>query len=459
MTGPAPKVPVPPLPAVDRPRTSEHPCATGALALGLTVTALLAGSLPATASAAHRAAPAQGTPAARNATHCPQLSKDLTWYGHNRAKLQRTIDERGTCANPGLADGHGRAPVAAFDWDNTMTKNDVTDATIEWSLLHDKYLAPRTLARHQQVADPGGRPRPDRGLRHLRTGRRAAAHLNHADCADEILEIRGEARTMGGEEAFAGTWNHRHGAEYAWVPQLFAGHTDAELRSYAAAGRKAALAAPVGSTKIGTHTVPAYVRYYAQQKDLAALRRAGFDVYIVSAGFQLVTEVVVAVGRLRPRPRHRHPQPARPRQDHLRHAGMRRRPRLQGRGDPVHRRQALLDQPGDLPHQGRRGLAPAGPRARIALGGGDADTDVTFVNDATGAHLAINRNKNELMCRGYDNADDRWVINPMFIEPLPRKSGGYPCATAAYINTDGVLGPVRRPDGTVVPDQRDRIHG
>jgi hypothetical protein len=35
------------------------------------------------------------------------------------------IDERGTCA--GRIPPAGR-PAAAFDWDNTVTKNDVTDA-------------------------------------------------------------------------------------------------------------------------------------------------------------------------------------------------------------------------------------------------------------------------------------------------------------------------------------------
>ena len=47
----------------------------------------------------------------------------------------------------------------------------------------------------------------------------------------------------------------------------------------------------------------------------------------------------------------------------------------------------------------------------------------------------------------------------MFIEPLPRKSGAYPCATEGYTRPDGSLGPVRRADGSVVPDQQDRIHG
>jgi hypothetical protein len=54
---------------------------------------------------------------------CPRLS--ARWYGDNRAHLQQVIDERGTCA--GRIPPAGR-PAAAFDWDNTVTKNDVTDA-------------------------------------------------------------------------------------------------------------------------------------------------------------------------------------------------------------------------------------------------------------------------------------------------------------------------------------------
>jgi hypothetical protein len=99
------------------------------------------------------------------------------------------------------------------------------------------------------------------------------------------------------------------------------------------------------------------------------------------------------------------------------------------------------------------------PRHRTALAAGDADTDVTFVGDATGAHLVLNRNKSELMCRAYDDADGRWVINPMFIEPLPRRPEPYPCATSAYHATGGGAEPVLRDDGSVVPDQMDTVYG
>lgn len=98
------------------------------------------------------------------------------------------------------------------------------------------------------------------------------------------------------------------------------------------------------------------------------------------------------------------------------------------------------------------------PRHRTALAAGDADTDVTFVGDATGAHLVLNRNKSELMCRAYDDADGRWVINPMFIGPLPRRPEPYPCATSALNATGGGREPVLRDDGSVVPDQKDTVY-
>ncbi len=58
----------------------------------------------------------------------------------------------------------------------------------------------------------------------------------------------------------------------------------------------------------------------------------------------------------------------------------------------------------------------------------------------------------------YDDADGRWLVTPMFIQPLPRMSGRYPCSTEGAERSDGSFGPVRRPGGGAVPDQRDRVH-
>ncbi|MFD9073785.1 HAD family hydrolase [Streptomyces lasiicapitis] len=433
-----------------------------ALTLATAATALVAVATSFPAAAATAATPR--TAASKATDRCPQLSSKLTWYGDNRARLQRMIDERGTCANPGLRHGD-KKPVAAFDWDNTVVKNDVTDVTIAWALRHDKILRPKswkstskwmTDAAHRALTKacgtsvPAGKPLPT---------------STDTACADEIFEIREDGKTMSGEAAFAGTWNHRRTVpQYAWVPQIFAGHTVREVESYARKARKEALAAPVGATQtVGTHTIPGYARYYEQQRDLIrTLKKAGFDVYIVSAGSEPVAEVW-AGGRSGVGIDRKHTIAIRSVLD--------RKGRIttwnQGCGGvPVSKGEAIPYIDGKRCWINQEIFGVKGKAAwhkqrwdrRIALGGGDADTDVTFVGDATGAHLVLNRNKSEFMCRAYDNADGRWVVNPMFIEPLPQKAGTYPCSTSAYNAPDGSRAPVLRPDGSVVPDQRDSVY-
>lgn len=388
-------------------------------------------------------------------TACPRLTG--TWYGDNRAHLQQAIDTRGTCSGrPGRP-----RPVAAFDWDNTVVKNDVTDATLAWALRHDALLRPGrwtdTSAWLTATAE--------RALtRACGTGPAGTAlpTSRNARCTDEILEIRERGTTMSGAPAFAGHWNHRRTVpQYAWVPQLFTGRTPAELASYARAARREALAAPAGSTRrVGTHTLPASVRYYDQQRDLIrTLRRAGFDVYVVSAGSEPVTEVwsrgvgVDAAHTLAIR------------------SVLDRRGRItpwnEGCGGVPATRGAVIPYiDGKRCWINQEIYGVHGPAAwqrqpwphRPAIAGGDADTDVTFVGDATAVHLVVNRNKPELMCRAYDDADGRWLVNPMFLEPLPRRTAPYPCSTTAFTAPDGTSGPVRRDDGSVVPDQRDTVY-
>jgi len=401
-----------------------------------------------TLAAAAALAAAPTAPAAR--PDCPRLT--TSWHGDNRARLQRVIDARGTCS------GHTGA-VAAFDWDNTVTKNDVTDATLSWALRHDRLPRPArwkdTSAWLTEAADLALT---------AACGTGAGAPLRTSAeprCTDEILQIRENATTTSGARAFAGHWNRRRTVpQYAWIPQLFAGRTPAELASYARAARREALAAPVGATRtLGTRTVPAYVRHYAQQRDLIrTLHRAGFRVYVVSAGAEPITEVWsrgVGVDAA-------HTIAIRPVLDRrgritTRNEGCGGVPATRGAVIPyIDGKRCWINQE----VYGVRGAAAWQRQPwqrRPALAAGDADTDVTFVGDATGAHLVIDRDKPELMCRAYDDADRRWLVNPMFIDPLPRRTEPYPCSTTAYTAPDGTPGPLRRADGSVVPDQADRM--
>ncbi|GAA2516301.1 haloacid dehalogenase-like hydrolase [Streptomyces longisporus] len=405
-----------------------------------------------TLAAAAALAAAPTAPPVSPPSNCPRLTG--IWYGDNRARLQQVIDERGTCS------GAGRHPVAVFDWDNTVTKNDVTDATLSWVLRHDALLRP---ARWKDTS-PWLTEAADRALTEA-CGAGTPAPLRtstNARCTDEILDIRENATTASGAPAYAGTWNHRRTVpQYAWVPQLFAGRTPDELASYARQARTEALAAPIGATRtLGTRTVPAYVRYYDQQRDLIrTLQRAGFDVYIVSAGSEPITEVwsraigidpahTIAIRSLLDRRGRITPS----------NQGCGNVPATRGTAIPyIDGKRCWINQEIYGVHGAAAWQRQPWPR-RPVLAAGDADTDVTFVGDATGAHLVLNRNKPELMCRAYDNADGRWLINPMFIDPLPRRPDPYPCSTKAHNASDGAKDALLRDDGFVVPDQADTVY-
>ena len=84
---------------------------------------------------------------------CPKLSQP--WYGSNAQRIQTVIDARGTCS--GLPGGR---PLAVFDWDNTIIKNDISDQTFFWMLRHDKVRQPagRDWTTTSTLHDARGRP-------------------------------------------------------------------------------------------------------------------------------------------------------------------------------------------------------------------------------------------------------------------------------------------------------------
>ncbi|MEU8778311.1 haloacid dehalogenase-like hydrolase [Streptomyces sp. NPDC048606] len=403
-------------------------------------------------------APAHATP---DGAPCVTPRLAAGWHGDNRARLQRLIDAYGRC---GPYRPHRNKPVAVFDWDNTVVRNDVGDATMFWLLRHGKirqpdardwsttsrFLTPAAARALADACGPLARPGTP-----LPTGTPAGTA-----CADEINAVYGSATTRAGTAAFAG-WDRRTTEPgYAWLAQLTQGWTAREVRGFAAAARAENLAAPVGATqRVGSGTATGWIRYYDQQRDLVAtLRKAGFDVWISSASPQPVVEVwadgvgidadhVIGIRNTTTRDGRHTP--------HLLGCGTVR--------DGADTMITYIDGKRCWINQevfGVRGAAaeriqPASRRQVFAAG--DSDTDVSFLRDATALRLVVNRNKNELMCRAYDDADGKWIVNPMFIEPKPRRTTPYPCSTTGYVDHDGTPGPVRRSDGAVVPDQTDTV--
>ncbi|MFT4216708.1 MAG: haloacid dehalogenase-like hydrolase [Micropruina sp.] len=444
-------------------RAQSRVRAASLLSVALAATTL--SGAPALASSESAKVGAASLPSATDAkskANCPQLKLADHWYGNNAKLIQRAIDKAGRCSWPGGQMPQVR-PYAVFDWDNTVIKNDISDQTIFWMLSHDKILQPpgknwRNTSRF--MTDAGAKALREACGNLAEAGKPLPTSTN-VTCADEILSVRKTQKTTNGEAVFAGANERYMEASYAWVGQIMQGYTPAQVRKIAAQARDAALNAPIGATqKVGSSTETAWIRYYPEMRDLiTTLKKAGIEPWIVSAspkefadvwgpgvgvdsGHTIGIEQLLHKGKLT---------------GHLKGCG--------GLADGSDAIMTYIDGKRCFINKiilginGPRALTPMPSRLRPTIAGGDATTDVSMLRDATGAHVVLNRNKDELMCHAYDNADKRWAINPMFIQPLPQKQGLYPCSTTAYVDANGKHGPVRRTDGSIIPDQKDTIFG
>ncbi|MGH3859125.1 haloacid dehalogenase-like hydrolase [Actinokineospora sp.] len=392
------------------------------------------------------------TPSAA-AADCVALDPGQVWHGENRQRLDAMIAEHGRCAGrPG--------PRPVFDWDNTVIRNDVGDATLFWALRNDVVRRPADWADSSRHLTPDAATALQNACGTAVAAGKPLPTSTDTRCADEILSVYATAATTTGASAFAGYDHRRMESTYAWLPQLLAGWTPAEVRGFAAAARRENLAAPVGATQlVGTQRVTGWVRYYDQQRDLLkTLRRNGFDIWVVSASPQDVVEVWAAgvgvaanrVVGIRS----------------VRKAGVL-TPRLIGCGDVPDGADSVItyiDGKRCWVNQEIYGVRGAKAFERQAEGkrpvfaAGDSTTDLTFVRDATALRLAINRNKTELMCHAYHDLDGRWIVNPMFIQPKPAQAKPYPCATTGATDAEGSPVPAVDDAGHVIPDQLDTVH-
>ena len=364
-------------------------------------------------------------------SNAPMLDPNLEWYGDNAARLEALIADRGIRAE---SYDPSQPPIAVFDWDNTVIKNDIADMVIFWTLNNNLILQPpgrdwtRVTPLLSAAAVAGlaracdAQAEPGQPLVTDQTDDASRA------CADAILAVYYDGVAPSGEDAYTVDETDTLETAYGLAVQLQAGYTGAEIRAFAEQARDFALNQPIGATQtVGTGTYNAYIRVYDQMRDLiSVMQDNGFDVWVVSASSQFIVEPFAAEVGIAA--------------DHV--IGV--RASLDGAGQAEYTFQGCgTYADGNTAiitfRQGKRcwinkvifgvteGAAQLDSPSPLSFTAGDSSTDLWMLGDAEDLRLVLNRNKTEVMCHAYENADGKWLINPMFIEPKGQKADGYAC--------------------------------
>ena len=178
--------------------------------------------------------PARDTHDATPVSHVRLLDASIPGFRpSNRTRLNELLASRGR-GSPGY--NAARRPVAVFDWDNTMMRNDIGDATVYWTLLHDEIHQPtdRDWARTQPELTPEAITALHRACDSAAEPGAALPTSRAQGCAAELLTIFEDGHTTGVPSP---AWRHEttltSHAPYAWAASLLQGHTPDEVRAIA----------------------------------------------------------------------------------------------------------------------------------------------------------------------------------------------------------------------------------
>jgi len=336
-------------------------------------------------------------------------------------------------------------PVAVFDWDNTVLKNDIGDATFFWMIQHDKIRRPADWkSTNAALSDAGAAALSAACDGAAAVGAPIPTSATPA-CAAELAKIYDSGKThaavtVGSTTYAAGTaaWNtpltSKINQQYAWVAQLTAGWTPTEMRSFATQAYEENSTNPEATTQTigGVTGYTHWVRIYTQMDDLiGALQANGFDVWILTASPQYFVDAISHHVGVDP--------------DHVIGirsviSGGKGTYDVEDCGGAAKNSLITFDEGKrcwinkviwNEPVENQLKVNTAAKRPVFVAG--DSDTDIAMLKDATTLKVVLNRGKIQTVCNAYesiDKKDGRWVVQPMFIRPRAKATSDYGCVTA-----------------------------
>lgn len=201
------------------------------------------------------------------------MYRSPTWTLSNYARITSLTDEFTSSSNASAA------PLALFDFDNTLVRGDIGDAMLSHMLKNDllipqswsavsAYLTENALLALASCSVSEGR-----------------WITSNTECGNEIWSIYSAQRTVKGRKAWNEWPRKQFEPAYAWLASLLAGYSPEQIESISASAREIALNSPSSSPT----DLEMAVRYIPPMSDLIALLQSrGFEVWVISASPQFV---------------------------------------------------------------------------------------------------------------------------------------------------------------------------
>lgn len=289
--------------------------------------------------------------------------RESGWDGNNRRKLESFIDQYA-----------GQTAAAVFDWDNTVIKNDIGDAFFAHLLEHDLIKTPSDWAQTSEYLT----------LEAIS----ALEKRSHA----ELGSIYFDSRTLSGAKAFKDFDATIMEPSYAWLTQLLAGYTEAEIKEIAVKVIDTQLSNHAGSTKsLAGREIPDYIRVYPQILELVDnFASNGIKVMVSSASPEIIVKAFAE--------------------------------RIAIPADNVIGVRCACDKNGVLTSRiegvmnYRRGKVIRLGGINYAFAAGDSDGDTELLGGASVLRLVIDRLKGYNIAKtAAENRDGKWLLNRQFM--------------------------------------------